>query len=152
MLEWTEDLSVGVDSIDEDHQAFFRVEPMLEEILASSDSARSMLIESVLNILEEYVEGHFLREQQALAAIDFPGLAVHIKAHDKFAEKVRAIIKDYRQGNLAVVESLGPLISDWITNHIKTMDRQYLGLLTNENVDKRPLVCLLDDPEDDLEF
>jgi len=143
--EWTEALSVGVDIIDEDHQAFFRLPALLQEIETGDEDSADMLRETVLNILEEYVEAHFLREQRALAAVNYPQLAEHIAVHDAFAAKVGGIITSYRNGDHSVTAHLGELVTTWITNHIMTMDKQYCGILTNENVDDRPLVYLMED-------
>lgn len=143
--EWTEALSVGVDIIDEDHQAFFRLPALLKEIDLEDADSSDMLLETVLNILEEYVEGHFLREQRALAAVNFPDLAEHIAAHDRFAAKVGDIIRDFRNGDRSQISQLGSLVVSWIVNHIMTMDKQYCGILSNDNVDNRPLVYLMED-------
>ena len=62
---WTNDLSVGVDIIYEDHQAFFRLAKLLHDVMESSDKNQDALIETAINILEEYVAGHFLREETA---------------------------------------------------------------------------------------
>ena len=143
--EWTEELSVGVDVIDEDHQAFFRLPSLLKEIDLGDADTSDMLVETVLNILEEYVEGHFLREQRALAAVNYPNLAEHIAAHDRFAATVGDLIRAYRDGDKAGLANLGDMVVSWIVNHIMTMDKQYCGILTNDNVDNRPLVYLVED-------
>jgi len=145
--EWTEELSVGVDVIDEDHQAFFRLPALLKEIDSGDSDSSEMLTETVLNILEEYVEGHFLREQRALAAVDYPNLAEHIAAHDNFAAKVGDAIRAYRGGDKSGLAALGDMVVSWIVNHIMTMDKKYYGILSNDNVDSRPLVYLVEDTD-----
>ncbi len=151
--EWTDAMSVGVDVIDDDHQAFFRVSALLQEFQSCRVENRDALIETALNILEEYIEGHFLREETALAAADYPDLEAHIALHDDFAAVVSRIIQDYRDGDKARLDPLSDLVANWIGNHILTVDTRYRGVLTDENVDNQPLARLIAnaDPMDEIE-
>lgn len=151
--EWTDALSVGVDVLDDDHQAFFRVSALLQEFQSCAVENQDALIETALNILEEYIEGHFLREETALAAADYPDLAAHIALHDDFAAVITRIIQDYRNGDKARLNQLSDLVTNWIGNHILTVDARYRGVLTNENVDNQPLARLIAnaDPVDEIE-
>ena len=78
---WDDELSVCVDVIDEDHQAFFRLAALMQDVTSNLDNEQAYLIETALNILEEYIEGHFLREQMAMAKIDYPQMVEHISDH-----------------------------------------------------------------------
>ena len=149
--EWTDALSVGVDILDEDHQAFFRLPAVLQEILSCQDENQDVLIETAINILEEYVAGHFLREEGALAAANYPNLAEHIAIHDRFAARVSAIADRYRGGDKTEIGQLSELVTGWIFNHITTVDADYRGYLTNENVDNRPLACLVEHLESEMD-
>ncbi|CAA7622124.1 Hemerythrin-like protein [Candidatus Terasakiella magnetica] len=145
---WTDDLSVGVDIIDEDHQAFFRLADLLRDIMGSPDKNQDMLVETAINILEEYVKGHFLREETAMATIGYPLLAEHAAAHEAFAARAHQIAQDYKSGNKEVAATINDLVRRWIVGHIRTMDMQYRGVLTNENVDNRPMAYLTADEND----
>ena len=141
--EWTDDLSVNVEIIDEDHQAFFRLAALMSDVTSTPDNDQPYLIETSINILEEYIEGHFLREQKAMAKADYVYLVEHIAAHDAFADRVTRIIQDYRQaGSIEKIGTLAHLVTDWLNNHIRVVDAQYKGILTNANVDDRPLVYM----------
>ncbi len=139
---WTDDLSVGVGIIDEDHQAFFRLAELLRDVMASPDQNQDVLVETSINILEEYVKGHFRREEAAMAAAGYPLLAEHAAAHEAFAARAHRISLDYKSGNKNVAATISDLVDRWIVSHIRTMDMQYCGILTNENVDGRPLAYL----------
>jgi hemerythrin len=141
--EWNDKFSVNVDVIDEDHQAFFRLAALMQDVISSPSNEQTYLIETAINILEEYIEGHFLREQLAMAKIDYPQLAEHISAHDAFDDRVTLLIKEYRTNHdLTTILALARLVAGWLTQHIQGVDLQYKGLLTNENVDNRALVYL----------
>ena len=140
---WADDLSVDVDILDEDHQAFFRLAALMQDVTSAQDSDQGYIIETAINILKEYIEGHFLREEKALTEIDYPHLAEHIAEHDAFADQVARVIKEYRNtGEATTLVTLSHLVAEWLTGHIQTMDSQFKGLLTNANVDDRPLVYM----------
>jgi hemerythrin len=141
--EWDDELSVNVDAIDEDHKAFFRLAALLQDVASNLNNEQAYLIETAINILEEYIEGHFLREQLAMAKIDYPQMVEHISAHDAFADRVTLLVKEYRTNHdLTTILALTRLVADWLTQHIRCVDSQYKGLLTNENVDNRTMACM----------
>ncbi|CAA7622401.1 putative bacteriohemerythrin [Candidatus Terasakiella magnetica] len=140
---WDDELSVCVDVIDEDHQAFFRLAALMQDVTSNLDNEQAYLIETALNILEEYIEGHFLREQMAMAKVGYPQMVEHISAHDAFADHVTLLVKEYRTNHdLVTILTLAQLVADWLTHHIQGIDSQYKGFLTNENVDNRPLAYM----------
>ena len=148
---WSADLSVGVDIIDEDHQAFFRLAGLLRDVIEGPEGGNDYLIETAINVLEEYVEGHFLREEMAMAAVNYPYLAEHLAAHEAFAAKAHQIAQEYRNGNKDISGTISGLVERWIVGHIQTIDKQYCGYLTNYNVDSRPLIYLSDEDGNELE-
>ena len=150
-VAWTADMSVGVDTIDEDHQGFFRLAELIYTIINRPDQNQTILIRTAINILEEYVQGHFLREEMAMAAVSYPMFDEHVAAHRAFSARVQQIAADFMNGNKDVAITLANLVTDWLTSHILTVDKQYTGILTNENVDNRPLGDLIegDENEDD---
>ena len=69
-------------------------------------------------------------------------MAEHVAAHEAFSARAHQIAQDYRGGSKDVAATISDLVAKWITGHIRTMDMQYLGILSNENVDDRPLIYL----------
>jgi len=139
---WTDTLSVGVDVIDEDHQAFFRIAELLHVVLGDGELAQDSLIESVLNVLGEYVIGHFWREESALLRTGYAAFPDHATGHRAFGEELANIRLAYQKGDKSAAQILPKLVSNWIYKHILVEDVQYKGYLTNQTVDDRPLVYL----------
>lgn len=136
-LLWTDALSTGILSIDEDHKAFFNLAGMLED--ANVDP---IIVESALNILEEYVIGHFYREEKAMEKVSYPYLSEHKSAHKAFQSKVLKLIKEHKYGSATIGLTLSDMVSEWLTQHISKLDIKYKTWLTNQNVDHRPLAFL----------
>lgn len=137
---WSESMSVGNAAIDGDHKAFLELVNILHD--AKSSDSRELVIESTLLILQEYVLGHFLREEKALGKAGYPRLSAHAKKHAQFRARILEISARYGGGARSAVDGLAELVSDWLRNHILTEDLQFSQWISADIVDARPLVFL----------
>jgi hemerythrin len=140
IFEFTPDMSVGNDAIDADHKAFFELAKLLNETLDSGE--RGMIVLSSLAILEEYVDGHFHREEKAMRKVSYTNLAQHHLKHNQFRARIKAISELYRQGTTSAADDLPPLVINWLRSHIANDDLKYKRWINNSSVDDRPLVYL----------
>lgn len=139
--DWTPEMSVGNDTLDSDHKAFFDIARLLYDSLSAKQD-QGMIITSTLMILEEYVDGHFLREEKALKAVGYTQLAEHHHKHRKFQARVRAISETYQSGTKSAADDLPNLVIQWLTHHILNEDMQYKRWIRDSAVDPRPLAFL----------
>jgi len=146
IFEFTPDMSIGIMSIDADHMAFLELAKLIAEI--PNDENRNSIVLSSLAILDEYVDGHFLREEKAMRKVNYPHLAGHHLKHNQFRARIRAIGDVYREGTLSAVDDLHSLVVQWLRGHIATEDIRYKNWLTSSVVDDRPLVYLAIEAED----
>ena len=70
---WTPALSLGVDSLDADHQKLIDTLNMVFDAMLFDRS--SAALHSALATLDDYVTGHFAREEAWMQARDHPDLA-----------------------------------------------------------------------------
>ncbi len=145
-FQWTEEMSVGNVTLDDDHKAFFTISNLIME--AQRLDPRSHVTESALLMLGEYVGGHFLREEKAMRAVKYPRITGHIQKHTKFRAHVQAIVNAYREGTTSVIRELPDLVVDWLRGHILSEDAQYKMWISNSIVDDRPLVYLAMEAEE----
>ena len=152
MLQWTPEMSVGHESLDDDHKAFFSVASLLFDM--SNEGGQELVIESAFNLLQDYVSGHFLREEMAMRSANYPDLDAHIALHVRFADQVRSMIADYHAGNAAVTAELGVLTADWLGQHIRDVDKKYAAWVKDTDIDDRPLglIAAVDDDGADEDF
>ncbi|HYG88561.1 MAG TPA: bacteriohemerythrin [Azospirillum sp.] len=115
MIEWSEEMSVGIADIDRDHQAFvcmvnrFNTYPRLG---ASREEMRRMLADLV-----SYAENHFVREEAYMRRAGYPDLAGHIAGHDAAAAKIHdLLIRNVDEIELA--RFLGNFLEAWLVGHI----------------------------------
>jgi len=145
-FEWNDALSVGITAIDDDHKAFFELASLLHS--AQAAGGEHSVIDSALSMLEEYILGHFLREEKAMAAVGYPRLADHQEAHRRFREKARAVVEEHQQGAPDAAIGLPSLVDTWLRQHIAHDDQAYTNWISAAVVDRRPLVYLAMEAED----
>ena len=117
-VEWSEVLSVGVPSVDEDHK---KLVSLVNELFSScfvgvGDEALS----AVLGRLIDYTQYHFAREEEFLRSRESPALASHADEHHKLTEQVMAIAA---KGPAALSDDVLLFLRDWLTHHILETDK-----------------------------
>lgn len=118
-VEWSEELSVGVAAVDEDHQKLISL--INELFSACFAGVGDALVETVLGEVIEYTQYHFAREEALLREHASPELAFHAGEHRHLTEQVLAIS---RQGAQALSDDVLLFLRDWLTHHILETDRK----------------------------
>ena len=134
------EMSVGNESIDADHKAFFELAKLLHDTLSSGE--RGVIVLSSLAILEEYVDGHFHREEKAMRKVNYSNLAEHRLKHNQFRARIKAISEVFQQGITSAADDLPPLVVHWLRSHITNEDQRYKRWINNSVVDGRPMIYL----------
>ncbi len=159
-VEWTPDLSVGIEAIDDDHKTFFVVVDLMQSAIRENPQNLEAILRSSITILQEYVNGHFLREERAMEAAGYAKLEEHRALHEEFKAKAQQIIEtfnkitDHDEQN-KVAQKLAEVVHSWICDHIAKVDMAYTDSLKAEHVDSRPLAFLsqeADEGGDDNDF
>ncbi|OFX11181.1 MAG: hypothetical protein A2516_09390 [Alphaproteobacteria bacterium RIFOXYD12_FULL_60_8] len=124
LIEWRDSYGVGVDLIDADHKLLVSLINQLYE--AHEDGQGTEMVGSALNVLIEYTETHFSREELLLEKGAYPELAEHREEHRRLTQKVRDITERYNAGDTAVCDdALIVFLKDWLTDHILGVDMKY---------------------------
>jgi|SRR5690606_3202215 hemerythrin len=123
-IEWTPDLSVGVESIDEQHKIWFQ---KANELFQAGKERRAKdYINTMIDFLDEYTKQHFKDEEAYMEKIGYPELDAQKKAHANFIKELAKLKSEYNQsgGNIIVIINANKMVLDWLTNHIKSMDKK----------------------------
>ena len=150
IIEWSEALSIGNAAIDNDHKAFIELARLLRGLEKDNDSY-AIIVESMLLMLEEYIAGHFLREEKAMKAVNFRHFPQHHHDHNTFRNNIAGIIKSYRDGVQSAIDNLHDTLTSWLMDHISYEDMKLKPCLQDYAVDNRPLVFLAMEAQEDRE-
>lgn len=132
-LLWTEQLAVGVKTIDEQHQELFGHINALFEALR--EGAEHPEIDRLFEYLENYTNFHFgdeiaYMDQRKLYIRDAMQYKDHLSQHTAFMRDMKAFRQDFEQmKNPEILKNeFAPWIVNWYLNHIARMDKELAKL------------------------
>ena len=121
-ITWTEELSIGVEAVDSDHRLLVDLINQLDE--AVEDGQGQDTVGSVLNVLYDYTEYHFDREERLMEACGFADFEKHCDLHRKLKTEVVKIRDAFLADEKAVLgEDVLHFLKDWLTGHIIGQDK-----------------------------
>lgn len=138
-IQWSEEYSVNVAEVDEQHRRLFDLINELHEAMADTRAQYTMAtvvhevetIGTVLNEMMDYVSYHFSMEENHMVAHGYPEYAVHYTAHRQFNAKVKAFMRGFDDGKAIFSAEIVEFIRDWWRRHILVVDKR-LGVFLNE--------------------
>jgi hemerythrin-like metal-binding protein len=131
-LFWEYDLSVDIESIDNQHKKLIDlINQFYENIRLSSNKE---LIADLIAGMKSYTIFHFNAEEKLLKQYNYPDFEIHKKEHENFLNKVNDLENRFRAGKLIISFEITDFLKKWIRNHIMETDSQYSGFLKNKGV------------------
>lgn len=121
---WDEGMSVGNPLLDSDHRILITVLNQLDDARDTGQSRE--VVASVVNVLAEYTEHHFQREEAIMAQAGYPHLAAHAALHRALETRVRDIRARWQGGDHgALGDEVVDFLRNWLTDHIMVVDKSY---------------------------
>ncbi len=115
-LEWSDDLALDLDFMDDTHREFV-------DLLAATESADDSQVLACFEELITHTEGHFGSEDQWMKDTHFSSSNCHAMQHDVVLQVMREGLKRGReQGDLKLVRQMAHEIGIWFPQHAQTMD------------------------------
>jgi len=121
---WTDELSVHVREIDEQHRALVG---MINRLYLAMIQSRGRVEQR--NIIEEmvhYAATHFGVEEAYMRRFRFEGLSAHVTAHAAFTAKARELSERSRGAGFILTAEVLDFLKDWLQKHIMGTDRGYM--------------------------
>lgn len=129
MLDWNPAWETGIPKIDEQHRELFRQVEIL--MVAVHEEEATSRIPTLMPILANYVNAHFMDEEDAMETSDYPELASHRTVHQAMQEKVAALLLQFQNDPTVITEAVLEFLMDWLINHINGDDRRMALHLAN---------------------
>ncbi len=133
-VEWTDDLSVGIESIDNQHKT------LIDHLNKLDDAVRNSVgpteITETLGFLISYTDVHFSTEEKNMAIHNYPERDDHHEKHEEFKKMLFELEQDYEEEGATnpLAEALDTLLFNWLAGHIKGTDRQFSAFLKKGNM------------------
>lgn len=121
-IQWTPDLTVHVEKIDQQHIELIRRVNLLGE--AVWDGKGKAAIGEILRFLLQYTSDHFSAEEELMRVHGYPKYSFHKEIHDGFVKEVQTRVKEFESGEVdsALVISVVNRVGEWIRGHIRSQD------------------------------
>jgi hemerythrin-like metal-binding protein len=130
-MPWTQDLELGIPTIDEQHKKLVAMINSLHRAVEKNDAAGA---KRVLQELVEYTGYHFGTEEKFFDQHGYPETEAHKTIHKKLVEKALAFTKKFDAGDEFLAQELLIFLKDWLVSHICVTDRKYVPFLQSKGV------------------
>ena len=134
-MEWTEALSTGNKTIDEQHKELFaKINGLVQAI---NHSVCKYKIGDVIKFLEDYIEFHFGEEEKMMLRLSYPGYKAHKGQHEIFKRNFRRLKRELikldggkKPGSYNLSVQTNQIVVDWILEHIAKVDKNLGNFLS----------------------
>lgn len=128
-IEWTTDLAIGVNEIDDQHKEIFKRFDRLLSACGEGKGKDEVL--RLLLFLEDYVKEHFAAEEALQMRNNYPEYSSHKSEHVRFIADVDKLTREFRDegATLPLVIQTNRTLSSWLMQHIKQRDTAFARYL-----------------------
>ena len=127
LLSWKPEYSVGVESVDYEHQELINlINEIYEEMKARKDADS---LEQFLGDVHFAISAHFALEERLMREADYVEYEAHKDDHEDLLDQLRdlmdLLVDDPNKG----LEAMKDRLSAWFENHFATFDARLHGQL-----------------------
>jgi hemerythrin-like metal-binding protein len=131
-INWSENLSVKIGSIDNQHKKLVEHINAFYDSVAQGSSKEKTL--ELIKAMKNYTVSHFTSEENIMKQYNYPAFSAHKVEHDKFVAKVLDFEDRFKSGKLLLSIEITNFIKDWLTSHIMGTDKKYSDFLLKNGV------------------
>lgn len=124
-VEWSDELSVGVEEIDEQHKVLVGLVNDMHEAIHQRHG--SDVVQEILAQLTDYTRVHFAVEESLMRILNYPGYEAHKEKHEVLLSHVVELNEKVKAGKTSIGFELMHFLKVWLTKHIMESDKEYSG-------------------------
>jgi len=134
-IPWTDEFSVGIQEIDEQHKVLVNLlNNLYEEAIIKQASLTT--IHAVLDELVQYTIVHFAVEESLYRIFNYPGYEIHAEQHQHLKKQVIDICIKLKTTENTVSLELLSFLRKWLKEHILQDDKAAASFLLQQNLQK----------------
>ncbi len=122
-ISWSDDLSVGIEEIDEQHKVLVGLLNELNQAIRERHG-NEVCIE-ILDRLVDYTRIHFAVEESLMRIFEYPDYENHKAEHEELVEEVLSMRREVVEDERKVSFKLLHFLKMWLTQHIMDSDKEY---------------------------
>ena len=128
---WKNEYSVGVQSVDEQHQNLIVMIRDLHTAMVEGHGEEE--VGNIMNRLVRYTEYHFSAEEAYMEEIGYPELERHRDQHALLTGEVFEVFRDIQEGRRDMAEDVFSFLNTWLIDHIAGSDLKIKAYLETRN-------------------
>jgi len=126
-IEWRQEFSIGIASVDQEHESLIaQINQLYEQLGLPLDTSS---IEAMLDDLEAEISAHFALEELLMQEADFAEYADHKQDHERLLDQIHDMKFHFAEDSETGRELLANSLSDWFSNHFGSFDARLHELL-----------------------
>ncbi|MBA3996130.1 MAG: hemerythrin [Candidatus Accumulibacter sp.] len=131
-MPWSEALSVGLKSVDEQHRWLVDATNRLHAELVKATPDRAVM-GRIIEGLMDYTMNHFIMEEELFERYAYPETAAHKAQHDHFTAQVMDTLVRFEDGE-DVGQATLDFLKNWLIEHIMRTDKAYAPFLAAHGI------------------
>jgi hemerythrin-like metal-binding protein len=124
---WNNNLSVGIDAIDEHHRYLFDLVNDLYSVVSKKRGARN--VARLIKALDAYAKVHFRAEESMMQHYHFDGIYRQESQHHDFEVRVQEFYQELHANPLVAQFDILLYLRAWLVNHIQVEDAKLRSLV-----------------------
>jgi len=128
LIEWSDELSVKVEVIDEQHKILIAIINDLDQAIKVDSGKEEM--EKILTRLIVFVQTHFDTEEHLMTQYHFPQEMMHKKEHFSLTVKIGMLYHQQIENQSSIAVEIRDFLNAWLLHHILVIDKQLGGYLS----------------------
>lgn len=146
-IKWSNELSVGVKEIDDQHKKLLSIANTLLKAIQSGKDKE--ILNNIFIQLRDYTVHHFSCEEKLMDEIHYPKRGEQVEAHNNLKKDVKNFQRQiYLHEDPTTAEVL-TFIKGWMLDHILVHDRELAHFIHRQEAQKKAMtVVTIEDPRD----
>lgn len=132
LLQWNNELSVGISSIDEQHKKLINMINALNDELAKGQP--NDVLVKIFDGLAVYTVDHFGYEENLFSQYGYGESEAHKKEHIALIKQVGNLQEKMEKGDFMIGVEVMVFLKEWLLNHILKSDKSYAPFLIAKGV------------------
>jgi methyl-accepting chemotaxis protein len=132
LIDWNDSFSVNIEEIDNQHKRLIEFINQVYKGMMMEEGRE--VLGKALESLVDYTKTHFGYEERLFKQHGYPETQSHIAKHEKLVGQVMDFYNKFQSGEADVDNELLKFLKDWLINHIRGTDKEYVAFLNEKGV------------------